>query len=75
MWKVKVKVQVSKKKFHTRLYLDEVKVKFLSCIKKKKKKIYHIPNTVYQSFVLQICPACLGNCLKIKLPRLSSVGA
>ena len=33
----KAGVQVSKREFHTRIHLDYVRVKFLSCIQKKKK--------------------------------------
>ena len=32
---VRVEVQVSKREFHTHIHLDLVRVKFLSCIKKK----------------------------------------
>ena len=33
--RARVGVQVSKREFHTRIHLDYVRVKFLSCIKKK----------------------------------------
>ena len=37
--RARVGVQVSKREFHTRIHLDYVRVKFLSCIKKIKKKL------------------------------------
>ena len=36
---VRAEVQVSRREFHTHIYLDYSRVEFLSCIKKKKKKI------------------------------------
>ena len=35
---VRTEVQVSRREFHTHIHLDYVRVEFLSCIKKKKKK-------------------------------------
>ena len=37
MWGVRVKVQVFKRKFHTHIHLDSVRVKILSYIYLKKK--------------------------------------
>ena len=37
MWGVRVRVQFSRKEFHTHIYLDYDRVDFLSCIKKKSK--------------------------------------
>ena len=38
VWGVRVGVYVSKKEFHIHIQLDNSRVKFLSCIKKKFKK-------------------------------------
>ena len=47
MWRVRVRVQVSGREFHTHIHLDQFRVEILSCIhqpkKKKKKKIYNTP--------------------------------
>ena len=36
VWEKRTGIQVSKREFHTYIHLDYVKVKILSCIKKKK---------------------------------------
>ena len=38
VWGTRAGVQVSRKEFYTHIYLDYIRVKILSCIKKKKKK-------------------------------------
>ena len=35
---LRVGVQISRRKFHTHIHLNQVKVEFISCIKKKKEK-------------------------------------
>ena len=37
VWEKRTGIQVSKREFHTYIHLDYVRVKILSCIKKKKK--------------------------------------
>ena len=37
---IRVGVQVSKREFHTHIHLDYVRIKFISCIKKKKKLLW-----------------------------------
>ena len=38
MWGARAGVQASKRELHTHIYLNQVRVEILSCIKKKKKK-------------------------------------
>ena len=46
MWRARTGVQISKKKFHTHIYLNYVKIKILSYI----KKIYmHIISQIFQT--------------------------
>ena len=40
MWGERTEVQVSRREFHTYIYLDKVKIEFLSCIKKMHIYIY-----------------------------------
>ena len=37
VWVARVRIQVSRRKFYTHIYLNYVRVEILSCIKKKKK--------------------------------------
>ena len=39
VWGARVEVQVSRREFHTHIYLDWDRVEILSCIQKKKKRI------------------------------------
>ena len=39
MWGPRAEIQLSRREFHTHIYLDYTKVKILSCINKKIKEI------------------------------------
>ena len=57
VWDARAEVQVSRRKFHIHMHLDQAKVKFLSFVKKLKKK--------------KISLFLLSNVLPFTLPSLS----
>ena len=67
MWRARVGIQVFRRKFHTHIHLDQVRIKFLSCkkiIKKKKKKL----KVVTQNHIF----SCFRHCVQPIFPYLWS---